>query len=331
VTLHLVVPSGYADRPSGGNVYDRRVRAGLVGLGWEVVTHEVDGPAELAAVLPAVPDQAVLLVDGLVGSAAAPALLTEAERLRLVLLVHMPFETPRERELLAAATAVVTTSEWTRRWLLEQYHLDADRLHVAVPGVDLADPAPGTNTGGELLCVAAVTRTRGHDVLLAALMGLRDLDWHCTLVGALDRDPEFVEELRGATAGAGLADRVVFAGALGHDEIDTAYAGADALVLPSHAETYGMVVTEALAHGLPVIASAVGGVPEALGHGDDGSDPGLLVRPDDPDALAEALRRWLEDPQQRSRLRRLAGLRRLTLPTWSGTTAQVARALEDAR
>jgi glycosyltransferase involved in cell wall biosynthesis len=331
VILYLVVPSGYADRPSGGNIYDRRVQAGLVGLGWEVVTHEVDGPAALAAVLAAVPDGAVLLVDGLVGSAHAPALLAAAARLRLVLLVHMPFETPRERELLVAATAVVTTSRWTRRWLLEQYHLDAERLHVAVPGVEMADPAPGTDTGGELLCVAAVTRTKGHDVLLAALTVLQDLDWRCTLVGALDRDPEFVEELRGAAARAGLADRVVFAGSLGHDDIGRAYAGADALVLPSHAETYGMVVTEALAHGLPVIASAVGGVPEALGHADEGSDPGLLVRPDDPDALAGALRRWLEDPQERTQLRRAAGLRRLTLPTWSGTTAQVAHVLEGAR
>ncbi len=66
-----------------------------------------------------------------------------------------------------------------------------------------------------------------------------------------------------------------------------------------------MVVTEALAHGLPVVASAVGGVPEALGHGDDGSTPGLLVRPDDPAALAGALRRWLEDPRRRRRLRRV--------------------------
>jgi glycosyltransferase involved in cell wall biosynthesis len=92
-----------------------------------------------------------------------------------------------------------------------------------------------------------------------------------------------------------------------------------------------MVVTEALAHALPVIASAVGGVPEALGHGEDGSTPGVLVRPGDPHAVAGALRRWLEDPRRRRRLRRSARLRRLTLPTWSRTTARVATALEAAR
>ena len=331
MTLHLVVPSGFAERPSGGNVYDRRVRAGLVGLGWDVVTHEVVDAASLAAVLPALPDGASVLVDGLVGSRHAELLLPEAQRLRLVLLVHMPFETPHEAALLGAATAVVTTSDWTRRWLVEQYRLDHTRLHVAVPGVDIADPVPGTEAGGQLLCVAAVSRAKGHDVLLAALAGLRDLDWRCTLVGTLDLEPEFVDELRTTAADTGIAERVVFAGAWDHDAVRAAYAGADALVLATHAETYGMVVTEALAHGVPVIATAVGGVPEALGRGDDGSHPGLPVRPADPAALGRALRQWLEDPRRRRRLRRAAGRRRLTLPTWSHTTTHVAAALEAAR
>jgi glycosyltransferase involved in cell wall biosynthesis len=331
VTLHLVAPAGFADQPSGGNVYDRRVRAGLVGLGWQVATHEVEGPDHLSAMLPGLPDDAVVLVDGLVGSAGADRLLREATRLRLVLLVHTPFETERERELYAAAAAVVTTSRWTRRWLLEHYRLDVGRLQVAVPGVDMADPTRGTDTGGELLCVATATRSKGHDVLLTALAGMVDLDWRCTLVGPLDREPDFVDDLRKAAADAGIADRVRFCGAWPHDQVRAAYADSDALVLASRAETYGMVVTEALAHGLPVIASAAGGVPEALGHADDGSRPGLLVRPGDPDALEGALRRWLADPRQRRRLRRSAGLRRLTLPTWSQTTSQVAAALEAVR
>ena len=281
--------------------------------------------------LPELPDGAVVLVDGLVGSAAAEVLLADADRLRLVLLVHMPFETPGERELLAASVAVVTTSDWTRRWLLEHYRLDSARLHVAHPGVDMADPVTGTEGGGELLCVAAVTPAKGQDVLLSALAALTDLDWRCTLLGRLDLDPDFVDELRKAASDTGIADRVDFAGVLGQAGLESAYSGADALVLATRGETYGMVVTEALAHGLPVIASSVGGVPEALGHGEDGSTPGLLVRPDDPDALAGALRDWLEQPRRRRRLRRSAALRRLTLPTWSRTASQVASVLEGVR
>ncbi|HCB03676.1 MAG TPA: glycosyltransferase family 4 protein [Nocardioides sp.] len=331
MTVHLVVPSGFAERPSGGNVYDRRVQAGLLGAGWEIATHEVPDAPSLAAVLRALPDGVLVLVDGLVGSRDAELLLAEAGRLSLLLLVHMPFETPREAELLRAAAAVVTTSDWTRRWLLAQYHLDRHRLHVAVPGADIGDPVSGTAGGGELLCLATVIRPKGQDVLLAALAELRDLEWRCTLVGALDLDPDFVTELRTTAADTGIAERVRFAGALRHRDVRAAYAAADALVLPSQHETYGMVVTEALAHGVPVIASSVGGIPEALGHGDDGSRPGWLVPPDDPAALGQALRRWLEDPRRRQRLRRSAALRRLTLPTWSHTTARVASALEAAR
>jgi|tagenome__1003787_1003787.scaffolds.fasta_scaffold20844400_2 glycosyltransferase involved in cell wall biosynthesis len=330
MTTHFLVPGGFAERPSGGNVYDRRVQAGLVGLGREVVAHEAGSEREVAAVLPTLPDSAVVLVDSLVASWAADVLLAETPRLRLVALVHMTFDAPGERELLAACSAVVTTSGWSRRWLVENYRLDPACIHVATPGVDMADPTPGTDAGGELLCVASLVAAKGHDLLLDALGGLTDLDWRCTLVGSLHLDPDFVDQLHKAAADTGIADRVVFAGALPHDDVQSAYARADLLVLPSRGESYGMVVTEALAHGLPVVASSVGGVPEALGHGEDGSTPGMLVRPDDADGLAGVLRRWLEDPRRRRRLRRSARLRRLTLTTWSGTTAQVADALEAA-
>ena len=89
------------------------------------------------------------------------------------------------------------------------------------------------------------------------------------------------------------------------------------MVLASRAETYGMVVTEALARGLPVVAAEVGGVPEALGHGADGVRPGLLVPPGDPAALAAALRAWLGDAGLRRRLRRAARERRASLSRWS--------------
>jgi glycosyltransferase involved in cell wall biosynthesis len=322
--VNLLVPAGFTERPSGGNVYDRRVQAGLVGLGVDLVTSEVS-PASA----PVVPDAGLVLVDSLVASWWAASLL--ASSARIVPLVHTAFETHGERDLLAAAPAVVTTSSWTRRWLIEHYGLEPGRLHVAVPGVEMADPAVGSESGGALLCVGSVIPGKGQDVLLEALSSLTDLDWRCTLVGTLDADPDFVDDLHKAAADAGIADRVAFTGALPHDGVGAAYAGADALVVPSRGESYGMVVTEALAHALPVIASSVGGVPEALGHGEDGSTPGVLVRPGDLHALAGALHRWLEDPRRRRRLRRSAGLRRLTLPTWSRTTARVATALEAAR
>ena len=179
--------------------------------------------------------------------------------------------------MLSAAVAVVTTSAWTRDWLLDRYALHPNRIHVATPGVDAADPAPGTPSGGELLCVAAVTPGKGHDVLFEALASITDLPWRLECVGSLTRDPEFVDRIEQQSRAAGIADRVRLTGPLTGADLDTAYAAADVLVLASRGETYGMVVTEALARGLPVIATAVGGLPEAVGRGADGDTPGILV------------------------------------------------------
>jgi glycosyltransferase involved in cell wall biosynthesis len=98
-------------------------------------------------------------------------------------------------------------------------------------------------------------------------------------------------------------------------------------VLASRGEAYGMVVTEALARGLPVVAADVGGVAEALGHGEGGVRPGMLVAPEDSAALAAALRGWLGDAALRERLRRAARERRASLPAWSATTSVLAGVL----
>jgi glycosyltransferase involved in cell wall biosynthesis len=351
-TVHVVVPDGIDDpgRPSGGNTYDRRLCRGLTSIGWSVQEHAVPGSwplpdaasfAALAVVVERIPDDAVVLLDGLVASTAPVVLVAQARRLRLVVLVHMPLghrpaddgadrARMRERAVLSAAAAVVTTSVWARRRLLELYPLSADRVHVAEPAVDAADLAAGTAAGGALLCVAAVTSDKGHDVLLDALAATTDLSWHCVCVGSLDRDPAFVAGLRRRSLDGGLGDRVSFPGPRTGADLDRSYAAADLMVLASRAETYGMVVTEALARGLPVVAAQVGGVPEALGHGADGIRPGLLVPPDDPAALGAALRAWLGDAGLRGRLRRAACQRRESLSGWSTTTSVVAGVLAGA-
>jgi glycosyltransferase involved in cell wall biosynthesis len=350
--VHVFVPEGIDDpaRPSGGNAYDGQVCRGLAALGWAVHQHPIAGAwprpdasehAALARAVERIPDGAVVLLDGLIASAAPDQLVPHARRLRQVVLVHMPLGhrppegeagavRARERAVLAAAAAVVTTSAWTRRRLVELYALPADRVDVAEPGVDAAGLAPGTAAGDALLCVAAVTPDKGHDVLLDALAGATDLSWRCDCVGSLDRDPAFADGVRGRARDGGLGDRVRFPGPRTGPELDRAYATADLLVLASHAETYGMVVAEALARGLPVIAADVGGVTEALGHGDDGTRPGLLVAPGDPAALGAAVRAWLGDAELRERLRRAARERRASLRRWPATTSALAGVLAGA-
>jgi glycosyltransferase involved in cell wall biosynthesis len=338
--VHVVVPDGIDDPrwPSGGNVYDRRACRGLVSLGWSVHEHAVPGRwprtdavarEALAGMLALVPDGGLVLVDGLLASVVPEVLEPAAHRLRLVVLLHMPRDEPREVAALSAASAIVATSEWTRRWLSEHCALPEDRVYVVPPGADVAEVAPGTPSGGRLLCVGAVTPVKGHDLLLDALATVDDPAWQCVCIGSLDLDVEFVEVLRRRAEDRGLGDRVCFTGPLTDADLDRAYAEADALVLASRAETYGMVVTEALARGLPVVGTEVGGVPEALGRAVDGSRPGLLVPPGDPQALAQALGRWLGDPRERERLRAAARSRRQTLSGWEQTSRELSVALTE--
>jgi glycosyltransferase involved in cell wall biosynthesis len=348
--VHVVVPAGIDDpqRPSGGNAYDRWVCDGLAALSWSVREHPVAGPwpeadraarSALADALARIPDASVVLVDGLLASLSPDVLVPEAGRLRLVVLVHLPVGLDgagrRVRELeqavLTAAAGVITTSPWTRRWLLERYPLRPDLVHVAEPGVEPAETAPDSTPGQALLCVGAVTPVKGHDLLLTALATLRDLPWRCVCVGSLDVDRSFADDVLQLAGSSGLAERVRFVGPRTGPALDAAYAAADVLVMASRAETYGMVATEALARGLPVIAAGVGGLPGALGGPDGGTCgalPGLLVSPEDPDALAAALRRWLGDGGLRRELREAAARRRTSLLDWSHTSRRVARVLD---
>jgi glycosyltransferase involved in cell wall biosynthesis len=347
--VYVVVPDGIDDpgRPSGGNTFDRHLCRELGSHGWSVHERAVAGfwgrPdtesfTALGESLRQIPDDAVVLLDGLIASTAPEVLVPQAGRLRLIVLLHMPLghrpaddaARREERAVLAAVTATVTTSAWTRRRLIELYDLPAHRVRVAEAGAPAAEPASGTDAGEALLCVGAVTFEKGHDILLEALESIPALSWHCTCVGSLDHDPEFVESLHRRSLDGGLGERVSFPGPRAGADLDHSYASADLLVHASRAETYGLVVTEALARGLPIVATEVGGLVEALGEGAAGTRPGLLVAPGDPVALGDALSAWLGDAELRARLRRAAGERRESLPNWSTTASEVARVLVEA-
>ena len=337
--VHVVMPAGVRDpqRPSGGNAYDVRVCEGLAARGWSVREQEVSGAwpdpcaadlAGLATLLASVPDGDTVLVDGLVGSAAPKVLAAQTDRLRLALLMHMPLGHAREQQAVEAAHVVVVTSEWTRRWVLEAYRLDSARLLVAVPGADPAPMTPGSPDGRRLLAVGPVSRGKGHDILMAALQPCVDLDWRLDCVGSLDVDPGTAQRLVAWAERSG--GRVRMHGPLVGPRLEAAYAAADLLVHPSRAETYGMVLSEALARGLPVVASDVGGTREALGMADRVVDPALLVPSGDVERLASALRVWLTDDAERRRLRRGALDRRADLPSWDDTVVAVHDALRSA-
>lgn len=341
--LALVLP-GDPLTPTGGYEYDRRIVAGLRARGWEVTVHALDAsfpaptPAARTAARAAfarIPDGATVLVDGLALGVLPEVAAAEARRLNLVALVHHPLadetglEPARaealrrsETEALAAVRFVVATSGTTARGLA-RYGVPPERIAVVEPGTDPAPLAPGSGGPGvALLCVAAVLPRKGYAVLIDALSGLADRDWRLTCVGSLERSPQTVAALQHQVAVLGLAQRVTIRDAVDRATLEECYARADAFVLPTFHEGYGMALAEALARGLPIVSTRAGAVPETVP-----ADAGLLVPPGDPAALRDALARVLDDAALRARLAAGARRARAHLPGWDAACARLAAVL----
>lgn len=335
--MHFIVPGGIDDpaRASGGNVFDRRVAAGLDDGGWDVRMIHADAAPAVADALAQLPAGAVVLIDGLVAGHAPDAVEAAAGRLRIVVLAHMvsasfpdadPDAVAGEGRALRAARCVIATSEWTRDELLARDGIPVERIVVALPGAADAPAASGTVHGGALLCVGVVAPHKGQDVLIEAL---RTLDapepWTCTIAGSLSTCPAYAHRV--ATLAASFGDRVTMPGVLTWSELDEAYQHTDLLVAPSRVESYGMAIADAMRRGIPVVASTAGGIPQTVA----GSGAAVLVPPDDPVALSRELRRWIADPDLRTRLKREALRTRSTLPRWRDTADRVGSTLARMR
>jgi len=327
---------------SGGNAYDRRMCAELgmreVAVPGRWPTPDEASRGTLARALGEMPDGSVALLDGLVACGVPEVVLPHARRLRIAILLHLPLADeyglpPQraaeldalERETVRGAAAVIATSEWAARRAIEHHHLDPARVHVATPGTAPAPLAIGSD--GRLLCLASITPRKGHDVLVEALAGIADLGWTCDCVGSVRRDPAYVERVHGLINRYELGNRMSLAGPLPDAELDFRFGRTDLLVLPSRGETFGMVVTEALARGIPVLTSDVDALPDTLGHAPSGGVPGMLVPPGDAAALSEALRRYLTDATLRGRLREAARERRRHLDDWHQAAGRLAAVL----
>jgi glycosyltransferase involved in cell wall biosynthesis len=344
--IAFLVP-GALDQLTGGYLFDRHVVEGLRASGRAVDAIELagqfpepDAAALVAAsqVLARLPDDTVTVIDGLALLAVADCLEREAERLRIVVFVHHPLAdetglSERERNRVAAlearllklARGVLAPSESTAR-LVAAYGVPRVRIAVTPPGT--AKPLRSlrrrpSRSPAVFLCVASLTPRKGHLVLVEALAALTDRAWTCRCIGSLTRDRATAAAVRYEIGRRGLKGRIALEGEWPPERLVEAYAAADCAVLPSFHEGYGMALAEALAHGLPVISTTAGAIPDTVP-----PSAGLLVPPGDAAALTEALRRFLDEPPLRARLAagaRKAGAR---LPDWPRAVADWAVALD---
>ncbi len=340
----FLIPGDW-NTPTGGFTYDRRTVLALREAGWTVGVHCLDGTwphpgaddlAAAAACIASLPDGTLVVADGLAFGALAEVVAPQAQRLRWVALVHHPLhletglsETVRgqlrvlETRALRLAHRVVVTSPGTA---VDVAMMGVPPTHIAVvePGTDPV-PAPQTPASKSgplrLLCVATLTPRKGHAVLLQALAGLMHLDWTLHNVGSAARDPDTAAGLQALAAA--LGERVVWHGEVTAEALHQHYTQADVFVLASLHEGFGMVITEALAHGLPVVASDGGALAQTLP-----PDAGLQVPAGEVAPLQAALARVLSDAALRARLAAGARAAAARLPTWTMQAARFATVLE---
>jgi glycosyltransferase involved in cell wall biosynthesis len=330
----------------GGYAYDRRMIAELRQIGWNVEIADIGSdfprpsPRTMQAArerLAAVPKGIPIVIDGL-AFGVLPELAAELHVDHpLIALVHHPLALEsgisaaeagsfraQERAALAFTDNVVVTSATTGRLLAADYGVEPDDITVAMPGNDPKPPTPGRSSDRiSLLSVGSLVRRKGYDVLVAALAGLADLRWRLTIVGDRTRDPATASMLDADIHRHGLGDRIDVLGAVPDERLNELYAAADLFVLPSRFEGYGMAFAEAMAHGLPIIGTDAGAIPETVP-----AEAGILVPAGDAAALRRALRAVLEDPALRATFS--AGARRAAaaLPRWDETVRRWGEAFD---
>jgi len=334
--LAMIVP-GALDQLTGGYLFDRRVVDGLRASGRAVRVVELSGThpdadavARAAATdaLRALPDGSLAVIDGLALPAFADCLEAEAARLRLLGFIHHPLSletgiaasmaarmAATERRLWPLLRGLLCPSAHTARCITDVGVAPA-RIAITPPSNDRPQDAHPDSTalpagGLRLLAVGSIVPRKGHALLVEALSGLKALPWRLSCIGSLARDPGAVAGLRTMIAAHGLHDRIVLAGEASPDVLQDAWRDADVFVLPSSHEGYGMAYAEAMARGLPVIATTAGAIPDTVP-----ATAGLLVAPGDVAALRGALHRLLVDAPLRQRLSVGARQAAAALPDW---------------
>jgi glycosyltransferase involved in cell wall biosynthesis len=338
---HLIfVYPGDLNTPTGGYAYDRRMIEGLERLGWQIQlislgegypfidSNQRDyARSKLLNLAQGIP----MVIDGL-ALGALPDLTPEiSSRHPLIALIHHPlaFEyglsdpeikhlKQSETQALMHVLGVIANSPATARDLNQHYGINPERVHVVLPGTDpnrYLEPRTQRNVDDDspinLLSVGSIIPRKGFHDLIPALEPLIELPWTLSIAGDISRNAEAYERLIMDIKHFHLEDRIHVLGVVSNNELENLFAKADIFVLASLFEGYGMVYAEAMAHGLPIIATSGGAIPDTVPR-----EAGLLVTPGDIPALTLALKKLITDSTYRTLLSTGAIQASLLQPTW---------------
>ena len=264
------------------------------------------------------------------------------KKIKVVPLVHhlyYPLETKTinkftkywmERILLSTSDAIIVNSEFTRDEVRRIVPNNGKRILVAYPGLnlDIANEKKWKDSKTiNLLFVGSVTKRKGVDTLIKALEILvseyrvKNVKLH--IVGSLDKEPEFSRKIINYSYKK-LKDKVIFHGRVNDNKLAEIYGNTHIFVFPSLWEGFGMVIIEAMVHGLPIIASNIGPIPYLIKDGING----LLVNPGNPRLLARAIKKYIDNPNL---IKKIGNINRKHAKNfdWSKTLRKIKKFLDE--
>ncbi len=338
MTVHFLT-TGDIHSLTGGYLYNLHMIEGLEQMGYSVNIFGTDWPWENKPDLEKISRfhfeklaaGSCIVIDSLVLSLLRKAVQEFHEKLIFVGLIHLPasytinsgeFGYPDKEEMLVfqQMRCLIVTGQFTFD-LLCQAGLNPDTIRIVVPGTDHFPQKKHYKTiPSELICIANYSPIKGHDVLIRSLHRLTEWNWTLHLYGDTDRDKDFSAGIISLISRLHLESRVLMHGIAGRDEISGIFLESDLFVMPSRFESYGMALTESLAHGVPVVATRAGNIPYTVPAG-----MGCLVEPGNEAQLADSIRSLLEDPVKYSTLCSAASQYHLQLRSWEQAVTEFER------
>lgn len=311
--IHFLIP-GDPDTLTGCKIYNKRIIEGLRGKGHDVKLYRLADdfpfPDEESVnyclqVVRTIPPNEPVLIDG---TAFGPLLAVIREVIGknpIIGLIHLPLSvdpnfsayqrtmlTSAELEAFRLATKFITSSSYTAD-VLQNLGIDQNKIFTIIPGLDkVPQKKKYANVPTKFLSIANMCRSNDHAVLVRALAALRDKNWVLHCYGSLDQDREYVSDFQALIRKNKLQDKILVHGTISGKELSDAFLDTDLFVHPSDFETYGMALTEALAHGIPVVASTGGGIGRTVP-----SRMGQFFKPGDSYGLESILEELLENAE----------------------------------
>jgi len=310
--LHFLIP-GDIDTLSSCYIYDKRLVEGLKKKGHDVEVYRLgddfpfpseDSLNHCHKVIKSIPSAEPIIIDSL-AFGTIPSILKEVSATNpIVALIHLPLSmdpnysayqrtlfTSPEMEAFSLATKFVVSSEYTFEILLN-LGIEAHKINLIIPGIDhFPQKKNYPEKPAKLLSIANLCRSKDHAILVRALTALKDKDWVLHCYGNLDMDRDCLADFQAMIRKNSLQKKILVHATISGKELSDAYLDADLFVHPSDFEIYGMALAEALAHGIPVIASTGGGICKTVP-----AKMGQFFKPSDVYGLQSILEELFENP-----------------------------------